>query len=311
MRSIDRIRLIEKIARKLQETFTFADIYVFLKNFGIDKSYNDYGSRRLYVKDALNDTSVSEDVVLRIAEEIEVECPPVNSLEAAADSRFWITGHFKLFLSHLSSFKATTALLQNELKKYGVSCFVAHNDISPTSEWQKEIEKALFSMDALVAILMPGFRESLWTDQETGIAIGRDVLVIPLDKGLVPYGFISKYQALQTKAKNVEEVADAIFRILLEHPKTNDKMLSCLVGLFLSAQSEQIALDRINLIKRVAVPIKHLEKIKEGYTNNSTLRDSTTILSKTNNLLKTGNIGPIVLTPDEHITTPWDDDIPF
>ena len=86
--------------------------------------------------------------------------------------------------------------LRDSLDRYGVSCFVAHEDIEPTKEWQDEIEGALFSMDALVALLTERFSESCWTDQEIGIAYGRGVPVVPVRLGTDPYGFIGKYQAL-------------------------------------------------------------------------------------------------------------------
>lgn len=73
-----------------------------------------------------------------------------------------------------------------------MSSFVAYTDIKPTKEWQGEIENALHSMDALAAILMPGFKDSDWTDQEVGVAIGRGVPIIPIMRGLTPYGFIGK-----------------------------------------------------------------------------------------------------------------------
>ena len=54
-------------------------------------------------------------------------------------------------------------------------------------------------MDALAAILTPGFNESKWTDQEVGVAVGRGSLIIPIRKGMNPYGFIGKYQGMQGK----------------------------------------------------------------------------------------------------------------
>ena len=45
---------------------------------------------------------------------------------------------------------------------------------------EDEIEAALFSMDALVAVVTPGFVESKWADQEIGVAIGGSLLVIPV-----------------------------------------------------------------------------------------------------------------------------------
>lgn len=76
-----------------------------------------------------------------------------------------------------------------------------------------------------MAILMPGFQESRWCDQEVGFAVGRDVLVIPLRKGLDPYGFIGKYQGIQAQNKTIGDVAEAIFRTLIKSPKTKNKIL--------------------------------------------------------------------------------------
>jgi hypothetical protein len=82
--------------------------------------------------------------------------------------------------SGLSLFKYQTSKLQRSLKGYGISSFVSDEDIEPTKEWLKEIEIALFSMDALAAIRMPGFHESNWTDHEVGVGVDRDVIVIPI-----------------------------------------------------------------------------------------------------------------------------------
>jgi len=62
---------------------------------------------------------------------------------------FWKQNQYKLFLSHISSYKKETAELQKSLEYYGISAFVAHEDIAPTKEWQSEIEKALATMDGL------------------------------------------------------------------------------------------------------------------------------------------------------------------
>ena len=51
-------------------------------------------------------------------------------------------------------------------------------------------------MDALVALLTENFHDSNWTDQEVGVAIGRDVPVITIRMGTDPYGLMGKWQAL-------------------------------------------------------------------------------------------------------------------
>ena len=82
------------------------------------------------------------------------------------------------------------------LEHFGVSAFVAHEDIRPTTEWQEKILEALDTMQAFVALLTDGFRDSQWTDQEIGYALCREVPIIPVRLGTDPYGFIGKIQAL-------------------------------------------------------------------------------------------------------------------
>ena len=70
---------------------------------------------------------------------------------------------FKVFISHLATNRQFAGALQQCLLEYGISCFVAHNDIEPTTEWVVEIETALATCDAAIALLTPNFHESNWT----------------------------------------------------------------------------------------------------------------------------------------------------
>ncbi len=119
-----------------------------------------------------------------------------RNVSEAATKRIWKGDAFRLFLSHKTAVKRQTAELKNRLSEYGVSCFVAHEDIYPTKEWQEEIENALASMDGFAAILTSDFHDSLWTDQEVGYALARGVPMIAVKLGKDPYGFIGKFQAL-------------------------------------------------------------------------------------------------------------------
>lgn len=140
-----------------------------------------------------------------------------------AEKRIWGDEGFRLFLSHKTEVKQNTAKLKQDLKFYGVSCFVAHEDILPTQEWQNEIESALCSMDALVALMTEGFHDSLWTDQEVGFAFGRGVPILSVRLGKDPYGFIGKFQALTC---TWESAAKEIVKILIKQ----DKMLNAYVS---------------------------------------------------------------------------------
>lgn len=142
---------------------------------------------------------------------------------------FWTPGQFRLFLSHVSQFKQRTAALRDALAKFHISGFVAHDTIEPGELWQREIEAALRSMDAMAAILTPEFASSQWTDQEVGWALGAGVYVLPIRRGLDPYGFIAEVQGIHGTNKTVGAVANEIFNALLKQTRTRDRMLEAVV----------------------------------------------------------------------------------
>lgn len=115
-----------------------------------------------------------------------------------ASRRIWGDGGFRVFLSHKTEAKKETAELKDRLGLYGISCFVAHEDIHPTKAWQDEIENALASMDGFVALMTEDFHDSDWTDQEVGFAFARNIPFIAVRLGKDPYGFIGKFQALSS-----------------------------------------------------------------------------------------------------------------
>jgi hypothetical protein len=135
-------------------------------------------------------------------------------VSSSITDRIWGKEGFRVFLSHKTEVKKETASLKDELGIYGISGFVAHEDIHPTKEWQAEIENALSSMDALVALMTNDFHDSLWTDQEVGFALGRGVPIISVKLELDPYGLIGKYQALQCAW---DSAAIEIVKILITH----------------------------------------------------------------------------------------------
>ena len=133
--------------------------------------------------------------------------------------------------------------LKTALIPYGISAFIAHEDIAPSSEWQNEIDLALRSMHALTAILTPDFHASDWTDQEVGFAVGRGILVVPINVGLAPYGFIGKFQAFGGSLDNPLQAAKRLFEILLKNPKSHAHMRRGLAFALAGAQSYSSAIS--------------------------------------------------------------------
>ena len=138
--------------------------------------------------------------------------------------RLWPEGRFRLFLSHVAKHKVVVSKLKDELDWFGMSAFVAHEAIKPSLEWQREIELALRSMHALLALVTPDFHASNWTDQEIGWAFGRGVLAVPVRLGVDPYGFAGKVQGINGDLEKPESLAKSVFETLLANPQTHGEV---------------------------------------------------------------------------------------
>ncbi len=145
---------------------------------------------------------------------------------------FWKEGYLRAFVSHLSSNRERMSALKASLANWGISAFIAHEDIKASREWRDEVEAGLETMDVLVAVVEPGFKESDWCVQEVGYALGRKVDIVPLRAGLDPFGFFGKYQGLQVKGKVPDRVASEIVQALLNKPQHRTRVLQCIAKAF-------------------------------------------------------------------------------
>ena len=165
MRVSDKFALIDKIGRELQSRYTYDGINAFLAEFHLKGPSEFTGnSKWLYSKAALH--GVSNDILIKIADELDLVLPQAQAAKALLPANWKSTTEFRLFISHISKHKDKATRLKQCLAPYAISGFVAHEDIHPTLEWQREIERALFAMDAFIAIHTPGFSQSFWTQQE-------------------------------------------------------------------------------------------------------------------------------------------------
>jgi hypothetical protein len=130
MRPSEKIKLIKNISKLLsEEEWNIIDITLKEFRFPIENQWN--GGKSDYVTTMIEDASDSQLIELGKHLDIPFE---ENESRIQKDPDFWEENCFKLFLSHLSSYKKETAELQKALKYYGVSAFVAHEDIKPTKE---------------------------------------------------------------------------------------------------------------------------------------------------------------------------------
>ena len=131
--------------------------------------------------------------------------------------------------------------------------------------------------------MTPNFHESMWTDQEIGIAIaiGRGMLIVPVRLGLDPYGFIGKYQGLQGINKSPYQIALEIVKILLKNCQSQKKMVSALVSKFVESSSFLEAKDLIALIEEVEwLDELLIEKMKIASSENSQVKNASGVPEK-------------------------------
>ena len=155
-------------------------------------------------------------------------------------------------MSHVLQKRASAHRLNAALAPYQIAAFVAHDDIEPAKEWRVEIETALRTTDALVAIISPGSILSKWCDQEARIAMGCKKLVVPLRVGTDPHGFLGKLQGMQTKGSDASAIAKQLFNAVLKNDITGSRVADSLIdGLTASTSwtSAKATMTRLTKVK--------------------------------------------------------------
>lgn len=240
-----RINIIKEVASRLEpEDWPLIDLT--LEQFGLPTSSSWSGAIHAYLIDHVSKGNDAQ--LIGIAEHLGylVEQPGAS---AVTDPEYWHADHFRVFLSHLSSQKVLTAELQSELLHYGITSFVAHNDIEPTLEWQVEIESALRTCDSLVALLHEGFHASYWTDQEVGYVMGRGQPVFAVRLGQDPYGFIGKFQGFNGNGKESSEIARELFDTYRLNKQTQTRMAGAIVRMLERSSSFANAKYNVGLLE--------------------------------------------------------------
>jgi hypothetical protein len=210
-----------------------------------------------------------------------------ETLRPGIDPPFWRPRMFRLFVSHLASERKLVGQLQEAFLPYGISAFVAHNDIEPTLEWQSQIEAALATSDSLVALLHPKFHESKWTDQEIGFAMGRGLPVFAVHFGQDPYGFIGRFQAFAGGNRTTTELAHQLFDGYRKNKQTQKRMAEVLVSLFEESTSFATAKERISYLEDLEVwDASFVPRVKAAVNSNSQISESWGVPDRVKELAK-------------------------
>ena len=166
MKPGDKIDLIRRCARELA-TMPWTDIDLCLAQFGLS---TESGSGQTKYDYAVANLEHGPDASLLALDEY-LHGEASQDRGRAGLPLPWEKDSFRLFFSHSSHEKKFAYELKDQLASWAIDLFVAHEDIEPSSEWEKVIEQALDTCDALAAYLSTHFHASLWTDQEVGWCI--------------------------------------------------------------------------------------------------------------------------------------------
>jgi len=272
----------KEITRRLsRESWSLIDLT--LKQFSLPWTSDWNGENSAYVLAMIE--KASDQTLIELSEHLgySPELTPASHLEPA----FWRKGMFRLFISHLADHKVWASKLQAALLEYGISGFVAHSDIEPTTEWQDQIEIALSTCDALIALLHPKFHESKWTDQEIGFAMGRAVPVCSVRLGETPYGFIGRFQAFNGINLEPPDLALELFESFRKNKQTNRKMSEILISLFEQSGSFLEAKARIGYLEGLeAWEPSYSKRILSALESNSQIAYSFHVPSRVEKLAK-------------------------
>lgn len=269
MKASERVQMIKACAGHLEpEDWPIIDLT--LEQFGLPTTEVWSGTKEAYliemIKVAKDETLV--DLAQHVGVEFGLPKPGINP-------PFWRDGMLRVFISHLAEHRAFTAEVQSELLRYGITGFVAHNDIEPTTEWMTQIETALATCDALVALLHPGFHQSKWTDQEVGFVMGRGLPVFTVRFGEDPYGFMGRFQAFNGNGKSVEAISRELFEAYRTNKETAPQFAEVLMRIFEQSGSFADAKAKIGYLEELKTwAPSFAPRLKAAVEGNSQIRDS-------------------------------------
>lgn len=184
------------------------------------------------------------------------------------------------FISYSSKQKFIGGTFKSCLENYcGYETFIAHDDILGSTIWEEEVIRAIKIADFFIPLISKEFKESPFTDQETGIAVCLKKKIIPIKLSEInPYGFIEKYQALQYR-NDVNKLALTIAQIGLisepAHSPYREKALNSIVHAFCRSGSFEIANAIIQILCKCNGLSPHqLNQIVEAIKTNFQIRNA-------------------------------------
>lgn len=268
----DRFRIKSQLSDALEEDreWTLTRRNLLFGEFGLPQQDGDWDGFSLVdvLAQASDETLIELYGIVLGVDTSEV----VNVVESAPSDSGWKSGYARVFLSHSAQHKEFAGQVADELAVMGIHAFVAHDAMEYSQPWQEQIEHALRTMEAFVALVHPEARDSAWCNQEIGWALGRRVPHYVLRMGADPAGFVGREQWPSGQARTGKQLAQLVYRwaagLLKLGPSILDGLFSALAdaGNYIDAGA---ASERIAALEALAP--RDWERLHEVWWSNDQL----------------------------------------
>lgn len=201
----------------------------------------------------------------------------------------WKPDQVRLFISHRDNHKVSAKALASSLEEYGIASFVAHDTIEPMSTWQNEIVRGLETMEIMLVYLTDDFHDSVWTNQEVGFALGRNIPIISLKLGVNdPKGFIGIQQALKSNPHDLLQTALDIYNLVAEKLGNKHRLQTALLNSFCISPDFTETKKRFDRLSRVVETLTDDEvtSIAKAFNKNSQLYNSAYLVNQNSRLIR-------------------------
>ena len=128
---------------------------------------------------------------------------PVAILQQTSSELFAASQRFRMFVSYRNGSEHEAGHIASRLREFGITTFVASEDLNVGERWAIEIEAAVQNCDALLAYATSNFGSGEWTDREVRWAIRFGKPIYHVAPGVLASGPVAEYQALQLDGGDV------------------------------------------------------------------------------------------------------------
>lgn len=139
---------------------------------------------------------------------------------------------YSVFISHSTKDSEVVKKISNELSKYGITTFVASDNLPVGASLSEGIKNNILQSDLFLLLWSKNAKKSEWVTSETVFAQSNDILIYPviLDKDLPLPVFLKDMKYLVLDSNSVPDFEKISSDILLSYEKKNKKQGLVILG---------------------------------------------------------------------------------